>query len=525
MDLDKTTTPTEAEPQGVAEFVTRLAARFAELDSMSAQLPEVLEMAGQFLGAQRITLSLDEGSSTQELSWINNQLPDSGDLKTFHARLKKSGPNNAIRIFAGDMGRAREPLYLLVAALIDANLAASQAIHAEHSQRLLAESINQISKVLTSTLDREKLLSLFLDQLALLVPYDSANVMLLQNGLLYMHAARGYEDFSGPVDIAGISFVPNRTFLMNEVLAGSQPVILADTHQSPQWTWAPCGEHIRSWMGVPLWVKDSVIGLFSIDKSIPNFFTEKHAALASALARHAALALDNALLYAELQEAHEQLRGFSARILAAQEKERQKIAIELHDHTGQALLALRAELQVLRHNLQKDPEQAREQIDYLDQIVLDLSRDLSQLAYDLRPPTLSALGLVSALEQYVAEFGRRMKIQAEVTNDAGDLRLPEEIELACYRIVQEALTNLARHAQANCVVVSLCRDGDTLRLGVKDNGVGFANHGESGRRGFGLVGIRERLAQIQGTLEINSQPGQGAELVAIIPLAPRSEEG
>ncbi len=500
-----------------AEFLTRLIVRFSERDAFSAQLPDVLKSVGEFTGAQRVTLSIQTPAGTQEFSWVSRRAPEDA-LQVFHARLRKSGANNAVHFYFSGPVKPRAPLFLLIAALIDSQLAAGQIIQSEHSQRLLAESINQISKILTSTLNRDELLSLFLDQLETLVPYDSANVMLLQDGLLYMHAARGYEVFSGPVDIARISFIPNKTFLMTEVLVGSKPVILNDTHRAPEWTWAPCGEHIRSWMGVPFQVKGNAIGLFSIDKSIPNFFTEKHAELASALSKHAALALDNALMYEQLEDAHKQLRGLSARIVDAQEKERQKIAMELHDHAGQALLALRAELQVLRHNLQASTEKAQEQIDYLDQIVIELNTDLEQLAYDLRPPTLNALGLVSVLEQYIADFGRRMKIRAELVHDAGIPRLPEEIELVCYRIVQEALTNAGRHSHAGHVEVTINYFRETVYLVVKDNGVGFGTPEPNGRHGFGLLGIRERLAQIQGSLEINSRPGEGTELTVTIPV-------
>jgi signal transduction histidine kinase len=510
--------PISLNSNDVAEFITRLMLAFSEGSDFSIQLPEILKVVGEFLFAQRVTLSFQNGAGSQEFSWVNHQAPQDGG-QVFSARLRKSGPNNSIRFYVDDVGPQHEPLYMLIATMIDTQLAIGQIFQAEHSQRLLAESINQISEILTSTLDRDELLSLFLDQLAALVPYDSANVMLLQDGLLFMHAGRGYEDFSGPMDISKIAFIPNQTFLMNDVLAGTQPIILPDTQKSPQWIWAPCGEHIRSWMGVPLRVNDNVIGLFSIDKSTPNFFSEKHAQLASALAKHAALALDNALMYAQLQDAHEKLRGLSAEIIKAQEKERQKIAIELHDHAGQALLALRAELQVLRHNLQKSPDKARQQIDYLDETVLELNKDLEQLAYDLRPPTLNALGLVSALEQYIAEFGRRMKIQAVFIHDADLPRLPEDVELACYRIVQEALTNFARHAHAGQVDITINYFQDMLYLVVKDNGIGFSHHEQNGRRGFGLLGIRERLAQIQGSLEIFSQPGEGTELVVTIPVS------
>jgi signal transduction histidine kinase len=502
----------------VVDFIAQLITRFSEQENFSLQLPDILELVGHFMGDQRITISFNEGAHCREIAWINNLTPDQTTPQEFYFGLKKSGYNNTILFLDSNPNPQRHSLYSLIATFIDSQLAAEQMIRAEHSQRLLAESINQISKILTSTLDRDELLSLFLDQLETLVPYDSANVMLLQNGLLFMHAARGYKEFSGPTDISQISFIPDQTFLMDEVLAGSLPVILPDTHKSPQWTWTPCGEHIRSWMGVPLLVKGNAIGLFSIDKSSPNFFTNKHAQLASALAQHAALALDNALLFTQLQAAHENLRRLSARIIQAQEKERQKIAIELHDHTGQALLALRAELRVLSHQLLKSPEKSQEQIDYLDQIVQDLNRDLEHLAYDLRPPTLSALGPISALNQYIAEFGRRMDLQAEFIYDTDIPRLPEEIELVCYRIVQEALTNIAKHASANRIDVTMNYFENMLHLVIKDNGIGFSPTDSGSRRGFGLLGIRERLAQIQGSLEILTQPGRGTELVVTIPV-------
>jgi len=506
-------------PSETLEFITELIQYLSEGEDQAADLPSILAFVGQYLDAGRVTMSFDGQGGTQEYSWINHRMMDKGSWETYQYQLKKSGPNSRIKFSMQGGSQDFEALLVLIATLIDASLAFNQTIRLQHSQWQLAESINQISKILTSTLDHDELLSLFLDQLEILVPYDSANVMLLHDGLLYMHAARGYENFSGPMDIAQISFVPSETFLVEEVLQGTQPVILADTKKCPEWMWAPCGEHVRSWMAVPLRVKGNAIGLFSIDKSTPNFFNEKHAQLASALAKHAALALDNALLFTQVQEAHEQLRGFSAKIIEVQEKERQKIAMELHDHTGQALLALRAELRVLRHHLSSQPEQAEREINYLDQIVLELSKDLSQLAYDLRPPTLTALGLASALEQYITDFSRRMNVRADFVHDIVLNRLPEDIELVCYRIVQEALTNLVKHAQADHVEITLNYKDNLLHLVVKDNGIGFTNLKPRGRRGFGLLGIRERLSQINGSLKINSQPGKGTELIVSIPVA------
>jgi signal transduction histidine kinase len=500
----------------IAASISRLTVDDPQQEKFVSVLVNTLQAIGEYTGAQRLTISLQTNTGPQEISWVNKQALDPGDWQTFQVHLLRSGPNDNMYFYYRATQKKPESLYILIATLIDSQLALGQVLQAEHSQRLLAESINQISKILTSTLDRDEVLSLFLDQLETLVPYDSASVMLLQDGLLYMHAARGFEDYSGPVDISKVSFLPDQTYLMNEVLTGTQPVILLDTRKSPEWKWTPFGDHIRSWMGVPLRVKGKAIGLFSIDKNTPDFYSDKHSQLASALAKHAALALDNASLFADLQEAHKRLQNLSDKIIVAQEEERQKIAMELHDQSGQALLALRAELQVLRHNLLQDPEKAQDQINYLDQIVVDLNTDLERLAYDLRPPALNALGLALALEQYIAEFSRRMKIRADFASDIGNLRLPAEIELVCYRIVQEALTNVAKHAHADHVEITVNYFENVIYLVVKDNGSGISDR--RGRRGFGLLGIRERLVQIRGLLEIHGQPGEGTEIVVTIPV-------
>jgi|YNPBryantNP2012_1023418.scaffolds.fasta_scaffold08160_2 signal transduction histidine kinase len=393
----------------------------------------------------------------------------------------------------------------------------SEKIKEEHAERVLAESLRKVAQVLNASLDMEEVLSRILDQLKLLIPYDSANVMLLEDGVLRMHAARGYQEFSGPVDMSGIRFVPEHTALMMEVLTGDQPVIQSDTTLLSDWLWVPCGKHIRSWMGVPLRVKGQAIGLFSIDKSIPNFFTSKHGEMAMALAAHAALALDNARMFARICEAQEQLRGLSARVMEAQEQERQSIAAELHDHAGQALLGLRAELQVLKRKL-TDNHEALSQVETLDAIIMEISHDLRRLAHNLHPPLLTDLGLIPALEQHVEEFSRRfnLPVKFEVDKTDNDIRLPQTVELACYRVVQEALTNLAKYARAKMVRISLVITSGHVRLSVVDDGVGISRHNR--QKGFGLVGMRERVMAVGGELQVWSQAGRGTRLEVEIPL-------
>ncbi len=491
---------------------------------------EPVDAAGEIMasicGALGVSLELQAGEQPVIKTW--GKIPKiiaPGDGWELALPLAHSSWHGLLHLYGEGAGprETQRAAAVAVAAALDASLFSRELLDEERSQRVLAESLVEISRVLNSTLDLEEVLVLILGRLADLVPYDSANVMLLQDGQLTMHAAQGYQDCFGPVDVSAISFVPAHTVMMEEVLEGSQPVILADTRDLPNWVWVPCGKHIRSWMGVPLRVKDQVIGLFSIDKSLPNFFTPHHAELASVLATHAALALANARLFTQLSETQEQLCGLSAQVIAAQEQERQKIAVELHDHAGQALLGLRAELQILKHHVppeQHTPNAALEQIKYLDEVVLEISQDLRQLAHDLRPSILTEVGLVPALEQYIDEFSRRMNMPSTFAfqHEQQVERLPENIELICYRIIQEALTNLAKHAQASKVKISLNLMSERLVLSVVDDGVGFSPHRKKEVEGFGLIGIRERVTAVGGHLQIFSQPGRGTQLIVEIPL-------
>ncbi|MDR3577300.1 MAG: GAF domain-containing sensor histidine kinase [Anaerolineaceae bacterium] len=506
------------------ELFSLLNSYLADHDLRQASWDDSLcDWISELTGANGMAIEIQGGNDAIEKHW--GVLPQEEAVKgrwKLEFPLQRCGEQSRLILFGEgpELDTTRQMPAQVFCGAIDISLAGKIALDEERSQRVLAESLVEISRVLNSSLDLEKVLQQILGKLADFVPYDSANVMLLTDGQLFMHAATGYEDSAGPMDVSNISFVPSRTFMMEEVLEGNQPVILPDTKDLPNWVWVPCGRHIRCWMGVPLQVKGQVIGLFSIDKGIPNFFTARHAELAKAFAAHAALALNNARMFAQICETQEQLVGLSAQVIAAQEKERQKIAVELHDHAGQALLGLRAELQILKHYVLSDSDQAINQIKYMDGIVFETSRDLRQLAHDLRPPILTEMGLVPALEQYIDEFSRRMKMPAtfEFQHDRQLARIPENIELICYRIVQEALTNLAKHAQANKVKITLDLTADQLVLSVIDDGVGFTPFAKKEVDGFGLIGIRERVTAVGGTLQIFSQPGRGTQITVEIPL-------
>jgi len=216
----------------------------------------------------------------------------------------------------------------------------------------------------------------------------------------------------------------------------------------------------------------------------------------------------------ERKHAQEALQMFSRQLIEAQEDERRRIARDLHDQIGQALTAVNMNL----HTVQRvctEPKASpfiKDNIDAVNE-ALRLVRDLS---VDLRPPLLDDLGLATALRWYVARYARRTGVMTEVLVDLPDTeRYSRELETACFRIAQEALTNVARHARASHVSVQLTIQDHVLLLAIRDDGVGFAPAALlklAPRATLGLLGMRERAETVGGTLEINSEISEGTEV-------------
>lgn len=228
--------------------------------------------------------------------------------------------------------------------------------------------------------------------------------------------------------------------------------------------------------------------------------------------------LDQSLVKA--REYQVRLRQMSFQVLTAQEEERKRIARELHDDTAQALTSVLVRLRLLERSL-KD-ERLREGLGELRDLTGATLEGVRRMAIDLRPPMLDDLGLEAALQSHVQDFSQRWPIKA--TFASGRLgRLPANVELVLYRIVQEALSNVARHANASRVLVRLTGRGRALRLLVEDDGCGFDVEATRHSRasGLGLFGMEERLALVGGTLRVESVVGEGTWVSAEV-LLPRS---
>lgn len=227
----------------------------------------------------------------------------------------------------------------------------------------------------------------------------------------------------------------------------------------------------------------------------------------------ASLAAENAALYEQMQAAKARLRTVSRRLVEAQERERHHIARELHDEAGQALASLRFGLRLL----ERDAAQGGDVTAHVAALIrtTDAVIDgLHRLAADLRPASLDHLGLDAALRQYAhstaATFGLAVRFKAR--GFTGE-RLPAPVETALFRVVQEAVTNVVRHARASRVDVLLEHRGDRVQVMVEDDGIGFDPDRVQSREHFGLLGLRERAEALDGTLTVESEPGAGTTVV------------
>ena len=389
----------------------------------------------------------------------------------------------------------------------------------EQAVRHEVEIFRDANIALTQDLSLDTVLETLLEYLRKLVPYDSANVMLRGSGAKFIiRALRHYEHYQNVETTRAIIFDGNANSLLQRLYVTQQSVTVPDTHAEPAWEWKPGAEHVRNWLGVPLVASGKVIGLYSMDKVEPDFFKPEHARLAETLAARAASAIQNAQLF-------EQSQHYVRRLIEVQEEERQRIARELHDQIGQVLTAVRINLHAVQDvcNTPEATSYIEDNISVIDQAL----RQVRDLSVDLRPPMLDDIGLGTALRWYVERQVKRTGIRGEVVIELPDPneRFSRELETACFRIAQEALTNVVRHARAKRVLLLLQKNRRELTLLIADDGVGFdvtVRTRAPRSATLGLVGMQERAHAVRGSIEITSERKKGTQVRAIFPLKARS---
>jgi two-component system, NarL family, sensor histidine kinase DevS len=265
---------------------------------------------------------------------------------------------------------------------------------------------------------------------------------------------------------------------------------------------------LRSGLYVPMLLADRAIGVLAAHNKIgpdPRF-TDEDLRLTETFAARAAVAVD-----LTNRVARDALR----RVVEGQELERRRLARELHDETGQALTSILLGLK--RVEDAQTPESARAAAAELREQIVETLQGVRRLAVELRPSALDDFGLAAALERLAEAFGDQSGIAVDIQTNLDTARLPGEVETSLYRIVQEALTNVAKHAEATRVSIVVTRRANAVTAVIEDDGHGFGAGGGAGD-GLGLVGMKERVGLLGGRLAIESTEGAGTTVVAEVPV-------
>ncbi|MCA9896591.1 MAG: GAF domain-containing sensor histidine kinase [Ardenticatenaceae bacterium] len=387
-----------------------------------------------------------------------------------------------------------------------------------------------LSRTLAATLNRQELLNQAASQICRSLPYVQTSLIILRNRPdepLRCQTHAGYDQ----LPYRGTPACHEGQVLVAQTLQSTQPAIYVDGHpvgmplvqngQAEAEVRLPMGNCL---LGFPLGDINSVCGglVLGLQPEM-TLLRQRDLYLLEAIASQLTIAIENATRYGESQ-ARETLRGeLLHQVVSAQERERQRIARELHDGTGQALTALGLGFAAASENVQHDQALAAAQLSELKTMSTQALQDLRDLIRDLRPSLLDDLGLVPALQSQVQLFAERTGVQTDFVLNGRRQRVQPEIETIVFRIAQEALTNVAKHAHAQRVTVEIGFTDNLLDLAVRDDGWGFEpktvfEAPDGSRQMWGLLGMQERVALVGGSCVVHSQPGRGTAVQVSIPI-------
>ena len=375
----------------------------------------------------------------------------------------------------------------------------------ENSTRWLRqfESLNEVGNALASELELEPLLSLVARRLQELVDAKLVLIALPEGDVLRVAAAEGESVYG----VAGIELALGGSKAGRVLERGRSERVdsLLDDPEVDQQATRRMGVH--SGLYVPLLVRGRPIGIvIAHDKEGPTpAFTEDDLRLAEALGSRAAIAVDLS----------ERVSSDSVRrVVEAQELERARLARELHDETGQALTSILLGLKPLERTAES--ADARAALESVRELVIATLQDVRRLAVELRPSALDDFGLVPAVERLTDTFREQSGLQVDLETQLGVERLPNEAETTLYRVIQEALTNVAKHSAASRVSILLRRKNGAVVAVVEDDGAGF-DPSDTRADAIGLAGMSERVSLAGGRLQVESRPGSGTTVVAEVP--------
>ena len=322
--------------------------------------------------------------------------------------------------------------------------------------------------------------------------------------------------------VARIGALPTGRGLLGEVIVGNGPTRLADLATDPRSCgFPPNHPPMRSFLGVPVRRGDRRFGNLYVTEKRSGEFDDGDERLVEVLASFAGAAIESVLLVAAEERARAD-RDLLARVIGAQEAERARVSRDLHDQIGQSLTSVLLGQRLVLDALDSHGPglgEIRDRAEEVRSLTAGALDEVRRLAFELRPIVLDDIGLVAAVRRLGADLADRhgFELRVDLTGFDDDARLPAEIETVVYRVVQEALTNVARHAAAHQVSVSISVTGGAMRAEVTDDGRGFDATSASAQS-LGLAGMSERAGLVEGHVHITSRPGIGTTVHLEVPV-------
>ncbi|GEM_PF-6685780 len=381
-----------------------------------------------------------------------------------------------------------------------------------------------VSATASQTLEQSRLLKEVAQKITGIFGFDATRAFLFDPQREELRREASYE--ARAAFGAGPQRFKKGEGLVGRVAASGSATIVADVAQAAEivaaWRPSAAGEirHRHRFLAAfPIQYKQTVLGVILCVAEQPRQLSVHEILLISAMCNQIAIALQNSRYFAQSERQAARLRQYALRREAVRERERKRIAREIHDELGQALTALKIELSVAAAKLPGESTDLKEKFAELSRLLDGAIRSVRQIATQLRPDILDRLGLIAALEWQLQEFRRRTGIRCSFASPRAELNLAEEPATALFRIFQETLTNVARHSRAKQVKASVETAGGQITLKVRDDGVGIEPEKIADFHSLGLLGMHERAAALGGSVIVRRNRTRGTTVLATLPLA------
>lgn len=378
---------------------------------------------------------------------------------------------------------------------------------AEQAERALTEALRDTLAAMSSTLNLDKILDHILDSIKRVTPYDGANVLMVESDLVRVVRQRGYVEQGLEKDWLRQRIPVKQLVALQQLIEIGKPLAIADTTTSPLWVGFPGLEWVNSNVIAPIRANGTILGFLSLDSATPGYFTQAHADRLQSFADQAAIAIQNARLLDRAKQ-------------AAVTAERSRLANEMHDTISQTLWSVSLITERLPAIWETSREAGQRSLVTIHQLAQNALEEMRALMLELRPSALidEKLGLLirQAAEIIAKRAGFKVLVKVEEQDE-----VPPEVHFVFYRVAQEALNNIARHAVAKQVMIYFDSHSGRVELTIQDDGLGF-NPNDIGADHLGLSIMKDRISSIGGTLDIASNKG-GGTVIKVGWVAPTNE--